>query len=278
LRYGHVLPAATGAFAFAGQDATLRTGHRLTASAGTFAFTGHGVTLAYASAKVITAAPGAFAFSGQPVSLAWSRVLPAGTGAFSFTGNNAALRYGHRLQAATCTFAFTGNTVSLRIARWLTAGTGAFIFTGNSAGLVQEGDNVLIPEGGSFAFTGHDVSLRIARRPAVGTGGGGHWEQPRPYPVEGTGFGILPRIEGHATGYVGAIGKSRGATFAIKAAAIGQRGHAGLAEATIDGIAAKGSGCTVAGGKGFGMMKFEGAAVGRHVDDEAAAVLFMLAA
>jgi hypothetical protein len=153
---------------------------------------------------------------------------------------------------------------------------------------------------GSYALTGivADIVSSAVAPPIYG--GGGIARPPLPYPVDGAGYGILPPLEGEAfgvvivsgtglgalpqlagtaTGSIGAAASSAAqAQFAIKAAARGDCGQAGVAEATFK-VAAASLGRAGARGKGFGViMKIEGAAIGRHNDDEAAVVTFMLAA
>jgi hypothetical protein len=133
---------------------------------------------------------------------------------------------------------------------------------------------------------------------AVGSGGG-IARPPRPFPVDGYGYGILPQLEGEAHGVVLAAGAGIGALpvpdaelagaigaagrslalLDVRGAASGDRGQAGAADGVLKGIAVTGSGAAVVRGKGLGMIiKLTGAANGRHDDDEAAAVAWLLAA
>ena len=152
------------------------------------------------------------------------------------------------------------------------------------------GEGVVIEEGvavgtgalvaGAAAVSGEgEVTGEVA--PPVSVGGGRYYpfRQDRPLPVEGIGYAILPQLEGEAHGLVGVAGtgaasQPRGlvgagagavgvvgrsaARFAINAAAVGDRGLAGSGAGTIVGIKA--------------------AAIGRHDDDEAAAVMALLLA
>jgi len=116
--------------------------------------------------------------------------------------------------------------------------------------------------------------------PPVFAGGGGYAEPPRPYPVEGVGYGILPPIEGEAHGVVsvGSAGVGLGLLPRFAGQATAAIGAAGSSRAQLE-IRAAASGQAGAQARGFGMiMKLEGAAVGRQTDDDAAAVTFLLAA
>jgi hypothetical protein len=65
----------------------------------------------------------------------------------------------------------------------------------------------------------------------------------------------------------------------VCAAAIGTRGQAGNAAAVLKGLSVASRGTVGTHGLGSGtIMKFEAAAVGRHDDDEAAMMAFLLAA
>jgi len=109
-------------------------------------------------------------------------------------------------------------------------------------------------------------------------GGGAYYPpQPRPFPVVGRGYGILPQIEGEAHGVVGAVGKSA-AQFVIHATAVGACGQAGNAAVTLS-LAVAGKGVVGTRGNGQGtIMKFSGSATGHHDDDEAAVIAILLAA
>jgi hypothetical protein len=65
----------------------------------------------------------------------------------------------------------------------------------------------------------------------------------------------------------------------IRAAAIGACGQAGDAAAVLKALSVAGHGAIGTRGAGEGMIvKFNGTATGRHDDDEAAVIAFLLAA
>jgi hypothetical protein len=108
-------------------------------------------------------------------------------------------------------------------------------------------------------------------------GGGRHYPRLRPYLVEGVGYGIL-QLEGEAHGVVGAAGQSA-AQVLVRAAAIGACGQVGSAAVVLKALAVAGQGAIGARGAGSGViMKLSGTATGRHDDDEAAVIAFLLAA
>lgn len=133
----------------------------------------------------------------------------------------------------------------------------------------------------------------------VPVGGGGYYPPLRPYPVIGVGYGVLPELEGEAhgvvivvgvgvgtlpgltgaaAGTVGVVGRSA-AQLIVRAAAVGTRGQAGAATAVLKGLSVASAGDVGSRGSGSGMiMKFEAIASGRHDDDEAAVISFLLAA
>jgi hypothetical protein len=128
--------------------------------------------------------------------------------------------------------------------------------------------------------------------------GGGYYRPPRPFPVEGRGFGLLPELRGEAHGVIipigaadgelpGVIGEAagtvgaagRGATqFIVHAAAIGEHGQAGAATAVLKGLSIESAGVIGTRGSGLGILELKGAAIGRYDDDEAAVMTFLLAA
>jgi hypothetical protein len=141
-----------------------------------------------------------------------------------------------------------------------------------------------------------DATVEAAEAPVYG--GARHYP-PKPFPVIGVGFGILPELEGEAHGVVivagtgagtlpGLTGQARGtvgvagrsaAQLVLRAAAVGKSGQAGAAVAVLKGLSVAGAGVVGTRGTGAGMIiKFEAAAVGRHDDDEAAMMAFLLAA
>jgi hypothetical protein len=128
--------------------------------------------------------------------------------------------------------------------------------------------------------------------------GGGYYRPLKPYPVVGHGYGVLPELEGEAIGVVAAIGagaselpqiggEAAGASgvaghgaaqIPIHAEAVGQRGVTGALDAAL-AIAAAGNGAAAAYGSASGtIVQLKGAATGRHDDDEAAIITFLLAA
>jgi hypothetical protein len=112
----------------------------------------------------------------------------------------------------------------------------------------------------------------------IAVGGGSHYPRRRPLPVYGAGYGVLPRLEGEAHGVVGAVGKSA-AQILVGASAIGASGQVGNAAATLKGLTVASKGAVGARGRGEGVIvKFSGSATGRHDDDEAAVIAFLLAA
>jgi hypothetical protein len=139
----------------------------------------------------------------------------------------------------------------------------------------------------------------IAGEIEIPIGGGGYYPPLRPYPVIGVGYGVLPELEGEAHGVVIVVGVGVGtlpgltgaaagtvgvagrsaARLDIRAAAIGTRGQVGAAVAVFRGLSVASSGVVGTRGSGSGViMKFEATASGRHDDDEAAVMAFLLAA
>jgi hypothetical protein len=129
--------------------------------------------------------------------------------------------------------------------------------------------------------------------------GGGYYERPRPYPITGYGYGVLPELEGEglgaviaagngfgalsdlsgsAAGAVGAAGRSAG-QIAVHAAIIGQHGQIGRALGALKGLSIASDGLAGSHGHAAGMItELTGSAIGRHDDDEAAIMSFLLAA
>jgi hypothetical protein len=115
---------------------------------------------------------------------------------------------------------------------------------------------------------------------SVPGGGAGYYHPPmrRPLPVYGVGYGVLPQLEGEAHGVVGVAGKSA-AQILVSASAVGAGGQAGTAAVVLKGLSVAGRGAIGTHGAGAGMIvKFSGTATGRHDDDEAAVIAFLLAA
>jgi len=130
-------------------------------------------------------------------------------------------------------------------------------------------------------------------------GGGIPYPKRLPLPVIGRGHGILPRPEGEAFGVVGAVGKSiaklslasaangsigvigrsAGELAIIRAKLLGQHGQVGTGNTILKTISVASDGTIAACGSGLVMIaKLQGTAIGRHDDDEAAVMTFLLAA
>jgi hypothetical protein len=129
--------------------------------------------------------------------------------------------------------------------------------------------------------------------------GGGYYTapRPRPFPVEGYGYGILPELRGEAHGVVGIASNARGvfpplrgtaggaagnaghgvgATPTVLAMAIWEHGQVGGAVGVLQSFTAVGKGQVVACGRSSGVIgNIKGAASGRHDDDEAVAWLLV---
>jgi hypothetical protein len=143
------------------------------------------------------------------------------------------------------------------------------------------------------------LDAEIISVPVVIGVGGGRRPEPRPLPVIGVGYGVLPqlegeafgtvivagagvgtfaKLEGEATGSAGVAGRSAG-QFVISAAAIGNNGQAGIAVAILKHLSIAGGGAVGVHGSGSGtIVKLKGAGSGRHDDDEAVVMTFLLAA
>lgn len=141
----------------------------------------------------------------------------------------------------------------------------------------------------------------VAAEVPLGPGGIPPWLQ-KPRPVVGVGYGILAALEGEAHGVViragdgvGALpelaGKAQGAAgVAAQAAGVAPKavavatGAVGFAArsanvAILKGLSAAGDGVAITHGKASGtLVKLEASASGRHDDDEAAVMAFLLAA
>jgi hypothetical protein len=165
------------------------------------------------------------------------------------------------------------------------AATGTVASAGEIVGSLEAG------EGGDTAAFAGVVPVPVV----VVIGGGGYYPPERPLPVEGTGYGMLPRLEGEAHGVV--VG-ARAATpvrvepwevatvsagiaaarLSIKAVATGNHGRIGAAIVMLRADAV-GSGVIGTHGKGSAMVaNLMGIGSGQHDDDEAATVAWMLAA
>jgi hypothetical protein len=122
-------------------------------------------------------------------------------------------------------------------------------------------------------------SLDAAAFPAVEVApGGAHYPRRRPLPIVGVGYGILPQLWGEAHGVVGTVAKGE-AQLLVRAVAVGVCGQVGNAAVVLNGLAVLGKGAVGTRGTGSGMIvKFNGSATGRHDDDEAAVIAFLIAA
>jgi hypothetical protein len=143
------------------------------------------------------------------------------------------------------------------------------------------------------------LDAEIISVPVVVGIGGGRRPEPRPLPVEGIGYGILPELEGEAVGAVVVIGTGVGtlaklkgeatgasgvagnsaAQFGIRAAVIGDCGVAGAAIVEFKSLSVASDGAIGTRGYGLGMMpRIDGVGIAQHDDDEAAVMTFLLAA
>jgi len=155
LEFNRLLAAGSGSFAFTGTAAGLAKGITLAASSGAFAFTGTAATLTVG--HVVTASSGAFAATGTDVNLEYGHVLPASAGSFAFTGTDASLEYGRAVIVSSGPFPFTGNDAALRFSRLVAASSGSFAFGGTTANL--EFGRLVSAGSGAFVFTGSDATL-----------------------------------------------------------------------------------------------------------------------
>jgi hypothetical protein len=148
---------------------------------------------------------------------------------------------------------------------------------------------------GARDFTDAEIISAIIEIPV----GGARYPKRRPLPVIGTGFGILPQIEGEAfgavivagagvgrvaefegeaAGSIGVAGSSAG-QLVTHAAAIGNSGQAGAAAAILKGLSVASDGAIGTRGCGLGMMpRIDGTGIAQHDDDDAAVITFLLAA
>jgi len=187
---------------------------------------------------------------------------------------------------------FAGTVVTLGT---LAATDAADIFA--STGIVASAGEII---GSLDASEAQDTAAfaGIVPVPVTITVGGGYYPW-RLLPVEGAGYGILPRLEGEAHGVVvtaneaaavlrglagdavGSVGTagSSAALLALKAAASGEHGARGATDAMLDCPTGTGLGTAVACGRGSGLIaNLKADAVGLAGDDEAAAIVWMLAA
>jgi hypothetical protein len=97
--------------------------------------------------------------------------------------------------------------------------------------------------------------------------------------IIGRALGAVPRLGGAAAGVIGAAGRSAGQIGIIIATAIGQRGQVGAAIGVFKDLSITSNGVAGTHGSGLGaIVQLRGSAIGRHNDDEAAIMSFLLAA
>jgi hypothetical protein len=160
-------------------------------------------------------------------------------------------------------------------------------------------DNTIWPTADGGILEGATDQLDAIVIPAEAAIGGGYYPPLRRFLVEGVGYGILPELEGEglgvvivdgagigalaelkgaATGMVDVAGRSAGQII-IRATAAGHHGQAGTAIAVFKDISIASQGAVGVCGSGSGaIVKFQAIAIGRHDDDEAAVMTFLLAA
>ena len=272
--------AGTGT-ATAGGAATKET-------AGTAA--GVGAATAVSSTAAIVsgagAASGLGSASGSGAQTATTIATAFGIGAATATGGKIAAAAGTAsgLGVATATgeatgeaTATTGTAVGIGSANAVSVAIGSAVGAASGLGTATGATEQIAAAIGTASGIGTALGAGV---PPVAEPGGGYHYRPdrRPFPVEGYGYGILPQIEGEAHGVVGAVGRSIGALPRFAGQADASAGAAGSSSAQLT-VKATALGNAVARGRGSGMIvKFEGAAVGQHDDDEAAIVAWLLAA
>jgi hypothetical protein len=162
-------------------------------------------------------------------------------------------------------------------------------------------DNATWPtaDGGTLEGARDFTDAEVIAAELPGEGGAGIVRPLRPHPIVGIGYGILPELEGEAfgavvvagsgiaklsgligaaTGSVGVTGRSAG-VIDIRAAAVGKHGQAGAGDAVLKAISVASDGVVGIRGSGLGMIvKLKAAATGRHDDDDAVVMTFLLAA
>jgi len=186
----------------------------------------------------------------------------------------------------------TGGTLSTIEAADSFAGTAVVVDVGSALGVLAAS------EAADFAEVMGAVAGEVA--PPVSVGGGyWRWPQRRPVAVEGIGYAILPQLEGEAHGLVVAAGAGdvkspvlagtsvgtvavvgrSAARLTVRVEAVGERGLAGEARAVLKGLSVAGAGAGGANCTGArAIIELQGAAIGRHDDDEAAIMAWLLAA
>jgi hypothetical protein len=187
--------------------------------------------------------------------------------------------------ADVASFAATAVTLGTLAA---TEGADVFAATGIVASAGEIIGSLAAGEGADTAAFAGVVPVPVV----VVVGGGGYYPPERPLPVEGSGYGILPRLEGEAHGVVVGVraatpvriepcSESVGigaARLSIKAVAIGNHGRIGAGIVMLRAGAVS-SGVVGTRGKGSAMVaNLMGTSSGQHDDDEAAAIAWMLAA
>jgi len=291
--------ASTGTGTLAAQAATVAsTG--LSGSTGSGALQADAATLSGAGISVSTGIGSLVAGSAEAAgtgtaAAANSGVLVAQAATVEGVGVSASAGSG-ALQSGAASIAGAG----------LVASTGSGALVAGSATVAGEGTvidegvvlgtGVLVASAATIVGEG-EVTGEVA--PPIFIGGGGVQRPPRPFPIEGVGYGILPQLEGEAFGFVvvagsgagnlprptgvgagtgGVAGRSVGRLVAIKAAAIGDRGQTGRAGAVLKALSIVAAGGAGTHGAGTGVITLKGTAIGRHDDDEAAIMAFLLAA
>ncbi len=156
------MPAAQGAYALTGQDATLIHPITFVADVGSFALNGQTATfdvkvsLAQGSYSLngqavnfdvkIPIGQGSFALNGQDATLtvfipSVGLTLAADTGLFTLIGENDT--FGISVPLAQGSYALNGQTITFNVK--LPADQGSFTFTGEGAGLVYSGAAAVAP-------------------------------------------------------------------------------------------------------------------------------------
>ena len=317
---GAAVSASSGAGALAAQDSAA-SGVGAVVSTGVGALVAQASTVAGAGVSVSTgtgavaAGAGSVVGAGASVSTGTGSLV-AGSAEVAGAGTAAAANSG-ALVADVATVEGSGVSVSvgtgaLQATAAIVAGAGSVASTGTGtlvagpATVVGEGvvleESAVVGSGalvaGAATLTGEgEVTGEVAPPVFIG---GGHFrpQPPRPFPIEGIGYGVLPQVEGEAHGLVVVAGSGAGnlprptgtgagtvgvagrstARLAIKAAAVGDRGQVGAADAVLKGLSVAAAGVAGARGSGAGVVRgLSGEATGRHDDDEAAIILMLAA-
>jgi len=110
--------------------------------------------------------------------------------------------------------------------------------------------------------------------------GGVYYPRRRPRLVTGYGYGVLPELEGDAIGTVGAIGRALASFPKISSTAAGVIGAVATASGTFKSLSITSKGVVGARAEAVARisLQLDGAAIGRHDDDEAAVMTFLLLA